>query len=429
MLRRIIMALAALLLAAPMVTANATHAATSDTAEIVLHKRIFSVNGNDGTQYTNDGLLKDPSDAMLSKTTGVNGVQFQVYDATQLYKDALAKDQDGTEFIREYTALEREAALKIAEHLQLVGDGNVGTGQVMTQTDSALGEDGVGRIRLPQRQDDHVAAYYIIETGYDDTNVEVDLDKAAPLMVVMNVRDPQSNAVLNTIHIYPKNDAYARDPWFFKFGVTVTGSKVRLEGVEYVISKAGDNGTRLYLGKYNANQVILNWMTSPDPGKDDRLAVFTSDKNGLVATPDLYLKSGNYEFNETKALNGYILDNKPVTIEVPERMYDDNGNYQWTLVNGTPIYESPTGILPDNIIQEGKPRVYNYAQATPDTEDPEPSTPTVTKPKSPTKTPSKGILPQLGNGWSIFLILAGLVLMSWVSIWWRLKSKRIDDFK
>ena len=429
MLKRILMAVAAIMLALPFLGMQETQAATNDTAEILLHKRIFSVNGNDGTQYENDGLLKDPSDAMLAKTVGVNDVEFAVYNATGLLEAALAEKQTVEEFVRDYTALEISAAQDIAQDLDLVGSGNAGTGRIVTQSDNAISEDGIGRITLPQRQNNHVAAYYIIETGHQ-AEVDVDVAAAAPLMVVMNVRHPQTDAVLNTLHIYPKNDAYARDPWFFKFGVTTSGDKVRLEGVEYVISKAGANGQRLYLGHYTPGQVVLNWVTSTNPKTDQRLAVFTSDKNGLVATPDLYLKSGDYQFNEIKALPGYILDNKPVTIEVSDRMYDEDGNYLWTLVNGEQIYESPTGILPDNIIEAGKPRVYNYAEQTPTTPtDPakpaEPEVPT-TSTKKP--TPS-GILPQLGNGWSIILIIAGLVIMAWVTIWWRMRSKNIRNFK
>lgn len=115
-------------------------------------------------------------------------------------------------------------------------------------------------------------------------------------------------------------------------------------------------------------------------------------------------------------------------------MYDDNGNYQWTLVNGTPIYESPTGILPENIIEEGKPRVYNYAEEVPEIPDTGTTTPTKPgkpdAPTTPTKKPApSGLLPQLGAHLDVILIIVGLVLMAWVTMWWRLKSKHVENFK
>lgn len=429
MLKRILLTFTLLLLALPFIGAQRTHAATTD-AEIVLHKRIFPVKTNDGSLTSNDGLLRDPSAALLTQTEGINDVHFEVYDATALYQAALGKNQTAEEFVREYTALDLTAAGKIAADLQLVGDGNAGLGKVVTKTDNALSEAGVGRITLPQRQNGHTAAYYIIEVHNANDEVQVNMATAAPMMMVMNVRHPQTDVLLDTIHLYPKNDAYARDPWFFKYGVTLKDEKVRLQGVQYVMSKAVANGQRLYLGKYDGNQVYYNWYASTNPKTDKRLAIFTSDKNGLVATPELYLKGGSYQFNEIKTLKDYILDDTPIKVEVPARYFDDNGEYQYTYVNGEPIHESSTGILPDSIIKAGKPRVYNYMRKLPDTGLP-PVIGDTPDPNPPVKTtkPSRPWLPQLGNGWSVFLIIAGLVLMAWVSIWWRLRSKRIDDFK
>ncbi len=434
MFKRFLLVAMACMMALPFVTASQTQAATAtDSAEIVLHKRIYDVNGNDGSQFENDGLLKDASDSLLSQTTGINDVHFAVYDATELLQKALESGQTADKFVQSYTALDLTAAKQIAADMTLAGDGNDGTGRVTTKFDQTLNEDGIGRITVPQRKDGQVAAYYIIETGSSNTSASVDLSTAAPMMLVMNVRHPETNDVLDTLHIYPKNDAYARDAWFFKFGVTADGDKVRLPDVDYVLSKTSETGEQLYLGKYTANQVMLNWYTSTNPATDERLATFTSDSDGLVATPGLFLQGGTYAFTETATVDGYLIDDTPVTVEVPDRMYDNANVYQPVLVNGYALAQSETEILPADVIETGMPRVYNYAKEYPgDPADPEEDThvklpDTGGSVSTPVKTATKqssGIIPQLGNGWSLALIIIGFVLMAWVTLWWRMKEKQ-----
>lgn len=404
MLKRIIIAIClALGLSGGMTLTQKAQAATSDTTEVILHKRIFAKQQNDGTTHQNDGQLLDKDSDLLTKTTGINGIVYDVYDATSLMQDALDGGMSSSEFVTNYTDRDRDSALQLIEERDLSRVASRATAH-----DATLDEDGVVRFNLASRSGGQTAAYYLIERELNNDDVEVDIAQTKPMMIVLNVKD-QDGQVLNSLHIYPKNDVYARDPYFFKFGVDADGSAHRLAGAEFVLSKIGSEGQTLYLAANQEHATILKWVQSTTPATATNVARFTSDQNGLVATPGIFVPSGEYAFYEVKAPSGYVLDKSPITVSVPPIAQDENGQ-QHVSINGVDIVESTTGILPNEVIEKAEARVYNYTkESLPDTDD-EIIPPTSSKP-SGTTGGSGGIIPQLGNNSSTWLIALGLVVM------------------
>jgi LPXTG-motif cell wall-anchored protein len=98
---------------------------------------------------------------------------------------------------------------------------------------------------------------------------------------------------------------------------------------------------------------------------------------------------------------------------------DENGERHVT-VNGVDIIESDTGILPNDVIEKAEARVYNYKKAAlPETEEQEILPPTTSTPSKPAGSTSSGIIPQLGNNSSTWLILLGLAVMLGSVLIWR----------
>lgn len=415
MLKRIIIAFClALGLIGGMTLTHHAQAATGDTTEVILHKRIFPKLQNDGTTHQNDGQLLGQDSDLLTKTEGLNGVIYDVYDATSLMQDALDADMTTAEFVANYTDRDRDSAMQLIEERGLTH-----TTETTTAFDATLNEDGVARLNLPSKAaNGQTAAYYLIEREVNHDDVQVDIAQTKPMMIVLNVKG-EDGQVLNPLHIYPKNDVYARDPYFFKFGADADGSEHRLAGAEFVFTKMGAEGQTLYLAANQEDAAILKWVESSTPATDANVARFTSDKNGLVATPGIWVPSGNYAFYEVKAPAGYVLDESAIPVVVPPMAQDENGERHVT-VNGVDIIESDTGILPNDVIEKAEARVYNYKKAAvPETEEQEILPPTTSTPSKPAGTTSSGIIPQLGNNSSTWLILLGLAVMLGSVLIWR----------
>lgn len=390
------------------------HAADADTTEVILHKRVFPKLQNDGTTHQNDGLLLDKDSELLTKTEGVNGITYDVYDATSMMQAAIDDGLSTSEFVENYTDRDRDSALQLINQLGLDK-----TMSATTAHDAQLDEDGIARLNLPSRSGTQTAAYYLIESEVANDDAEIDIAQTKPLMIVMNVKGSDGN-VLNPLHIYPKNDIYARAPYFFKFGVDDDGDEHRLAGAEFVYSKVGTVGQTLYLAAKQDSAIALKWLESTDPANDENVARFTSDKNGLVSTAGIFFPSGEYAFYEVKAPDGYILDDTAITVSIPAIAQDQDGQ-QNIMVNGTAITENTTGILPNEVIEAAEARVYNYREGTlPDTDgEDDIIPPTTSTPDLPSTGGSTGIIPQLGNNSSTWLIVLGLIIMLGSVLIWR----------
>ncbi|WP_461213447.1 pilin N-terminal domain-containing protein [Lacticaseibacillus sp. GG6-2] len=413
MLKRLLLALALAIFAVPaFFTANQTHAAENTT--ITLHKRIYRdarLAQVDEWQYDNQGQEVTLGD----ESFGLNGVNFEIYDATTLYDQAKESDETRAEFTQRLAKMSHKAALAMATKYQLQL-----TGKVKTQTVGT--EDGVGQLQVPTRHDGDYAAYLIVEVSVDpQAELNVDLTKkASPILINLpvSVNDQQ----LDQLHIYPKNVGYVRDPFFFKYGVQLDGKQVRLPGAVFALYRLDEAGNKLYLDMAPVTDLKNSWVQSATPLTDPKVNLFTSDKDGLVNTGERFLPSGTYYFEELKAPDGYQKLDKPVKVEVPETWYDEDGNFLPVLINGEAMDETQSGVVQPATIAKGKPRVYNYQQPKlPDTDSTKPGT-TATTPSPGSQTPSTpgstptSLLPNMGSAFTWLGVAVGLalILLAWL---------------
>ncbi|WP_179394091.1 pilin N-terminal domain-containing protein [Lacticaseibacillus absianus] len=407
MLKRLLLFFAALACALPFIGNRPAQAADGEVT-ITLHKRVFrDVRVDwDNFYYQNDGLVIDPNNlipeeqALLDGSYGLNGVHFRVYDATDLFQTAKDSGQNATEFVAKFNQMTRREAMKFVQD-----EGLTEIDHVVTRT--VDNEDGIARGTVPSRIDGKSAAYLILETEIDpDKLLNIDINMhSSPMMIALPVAHPRNEGeMLTDIHLYPKNVGYIRDPYFFKFGKTVAGDDVRLQGAIFALFQYDDNGNKIYLSMME-NDLKNRWVTSTDPLNDTEVNKFISDKDGLVNTGERFLPSGTYYFEELRSVPGYINDltETSVKVEIPTSWTDDDGNFNPVLVNGEAMDECISGVVRPETIVKGRPRVYNHQ---------DPSSSNQGSTTQDDDTTSTGNLPQTGATMSIALVVLGLLVMT-----------------
>ena len=166
----------------------------------VLHKRVFKdserlkTRENTGLPISPTGSAdKDLVDGSI--TYGLNGVSFQVFDATQYVTDNLARmSQDA--LLKHVTNSDKETLLsELAPYQSKIGE-------LVTKADG--GEDGVARLTVNPTSAS--SAYLFIETKLDPSDVNRVKMTATPMLVILPVENPiEKGTNLTTIHLYPKN--------------------------------------------------------------------------------------------------------------------------------------------------------------------------------------------------------------------------------
>ncbi len=173
---------------------------TEQSISFVLHKRVFKDSERLKTRE-NTGLPISPTGSAdndlvdASITYGLNGVSFQVYDATQYVTDNLAKmSQDA--LLKHVTNSDKDTLLsELAPYQSKIGE-------LVTKADG--GEDGVARLTVNPTSAS--SAYLFIETKLDPSDVNRVKMTATPMLVILPVENPiEKGTNLTTIHLYPKN--------------------------------------------------------------------------------------------------------------------------------------------------------------------------------------------------------------------------------
>lgn len=421
-MKRFLLALLAGLLTAVALAAPRPSQASGDDANVVLHKRIYR-DARLSQRPDFDWAYESGTELTLDDDSfGLNGAHFRIYDATAL----LAPDDvDAAVLAERFAQMTCRQAIAYAEDhdLPLAGHNPDGSsGELVTQTVTKADgttEDGYASFTVPKQVGGRWAAYLIIETKVDaDKLLNVDLDKkAVPILLVFPTVENETE--LDEVHIYPKNVGYVRDPYFFKYGVTTSGEQVRLAGAIFALYQYDDAGRKMYLDQSPVNDLKNSWVYTDDPLNHPKVELFIADKNGLVNTGPRFLPSGIYYFEELKSVPGYTnnLGEHGVKVEIPDSWTDDDGNFRPVLVNGEPLIETLEGDVTAEALALGRPRVYNYQQAT--------TTPTTPKPGVTTAGPGSpgkpGFLPGLGEASTWLAMGIGLLLM--LTTYWLLRRK------
>lgn len=154
---------------------------TSTAIQVVLHKLVLPDDGKT-VVINNNGNQLDASD--LSQSTGLNGVEFSIYDVTTQLQQQLVKGKSV-----EAAQLALIKTKYELSQLPLID-------RVTTETVS--GEDGIASFTLTdadQRQ------AFLIEETKSPANVTTKADQLVLVTPIYN----QFGNLMQTVHIYPKN--------------------------------------------------------------------------------------------------------------------------------------------------------------------------------------------------------------------------------
>lgn len=396
-------------------------AESEQTVEIVLHKRI--TNEQDSTKtYVNNGTGQFDQE-WLDKSQPLNGAQFQVFDASEAYLTARKAGQNAAAFMKAYYQRIDSQSSRSA----LLNDAKVHYGDAVREVETSeieiTGErqKGIAKIvGLTEYQDAEVGrygAYLIIETEAN-RQLGVDLDQyARPIMVMLPDAKPDGQSI---IHLFPKNVAYARDPYFFKFAKHADGQEFPLAGARFVLYQRDEAGEKSYLAKEKfkgKNQ----WLKVADPAVSEEIANFSSDATGLVMTTTYTLGAGTYYFEEITTVSGYEIDAavKAIKVEIPDRWKDDNGKEQAVLLNGEALDKVTAGKVSQLAAKSQKPRIYNKQKSP--TEPTDPSKPKDPSGKDPGSTGTSQF-PSTGEAKAAFSILGFIIVVMTLYYWKKRKE-------
>lgn len=297
---------------------------TADGAEtqVHLHKRLF-VNQEAPSQINQSGELG--SAALLKDSYGVNGSTFAIFEVSEYLNSLNTPLDQAKEFIAdEVNVLRSELeVLATPNHADLAAIQARYQGIKFLQTKETVKgsftdsdgnnvtEDGLLSVSL---ETGNKQIYLIVELDSGDS-LPVDHDGLSSYLVL----DSELFASGAT-HVYTKNRAYIREPYFIKMAQEHDGSTKPLAGASFVLSK-NEKGEKFYLRTTAGS--VSDWLSekevSGSPLKDDRVQKMVSDQEGVVRT-NLGLKSGNYQFEEVATVDGYEISEqaRKISVEIPK---------------------------------------------------------------------------------------------------------------
>lgn len=376
--------------------------AAEGEVEIVVHKRVLrDADLSDFTLYQNDGKEASQDSDIIAKTTFLDGAIFDVYEVTQLYQESQQSDVNFIELLNEMNSQ------AVIDYLQAHGDKPI---LKDLKTNSEAEDGGILRFKVPtyNSQCQSAAAYIIVETGVDPAaGVTIDLTQSRPLTVVLPVNDPITNQELSTIHLYPKNISQLSSPYFYKIGQKEDGTEVPLSDVSFVLYRLNEAGEKEYLDARSTTDLNERWKASDNPKNDATLSRYTSNQQGLVDMGE-YLSAGTYYLQEVQGAEGYVLNETPVPLVIPETKTAEDGTPQEVKINDqTMAAREADGSIPASASSKQEPRIYNKAKTTlPKTSGDDPA-----KPNDPIKTVASKVLPKTNEGRSILFTLLGVLIL------------------
>lgn len=373
---------------------------TGDEVTIVLHKRALrEADMAEFDPHQNDGHKAKEAAEIYTKTTPLEGAIFDVYDVTQLYLESELGEND---FLDRVSEMSCQNAIDYLAKRQI---------KPMIKQHEAAGKtdaQGVTQFTVPSynQQLKTGAAYLIVETGVGSSaGVTVDLKRARPFAVVLPLKDPITQQAMTTIHLYPKNLSYLRNPYFYKLGKKQDGSEIPLEGAIFGLYRYNTHGKKEYLHKDPTTALKNKWLSVENPSNNPDIARFVSDKEGLVMLTQHYLPAGTYYFDELAGVAGFDISKEARAIEViiPDSPRDAEGNLQPITVNDYPMEENDRGEITDSAKVRKEPRFYNHERGKlPDTAGQHPSEKT---------NRLQRLLPQTGEKTLPFLMIFGALLL------------------
>ncbi len=241
----------------------------------------------------------------------------------------------------------------------------------------SVSESEIMTFNLLKYSNEGAPAYYVIVQGQPDSTQQQNdtLVESLPNYISFDQLKGTS------ISIEAKPVTLTTNAYFFKYSSGET--KKPLEEAEFAFYRINSMNEKEYLIKLEP----IQWEKISNT-KD--VWHVKSDKQGLVTLPHIVLPVGEYYFEETKAPDGFLLtaESKKIPLIVSENKMS---SIQMT-VNGEILQAHHAGKLPEQVMKEAVPKVFN-------------------KPKDASKIPSKlKYLPKTGEHLFAFSSV-GLVMM------------------
>lgn len=334
--QRIFAALATVALALPvgLSLGSKAQAATSDSQTVTIHKLQYENLPIDSKLNTGDLMTFDGSKPL-------EGVSFTAYDVTKNYYD-LRKGKDG---------LTQDAAYKSLQEMKMDALKN-DTSYSFSQTN----DEGTSSLALPTKSTYKVndkaqdAIYVIVET---DAPSNVNRTKSVNMVVSLPVykSDSDKPTLIETVHLYPKNEIYGEELSFTKYGVdTETKAQTPLAGAQFKLRDVN----KQYLQK------SLDSNGFPVFSEENTPQIFTSDDKGVVNTSGYKMAPGTYTFEEISNNNltvGSYHGSKKMSTIVKATVTDNAGTlnvkYDYFEADGT------------SLTQQDSASAYNYTTPKP----------------------------------------------------------------
>ncbi|MCD2256502.1 hypothetical protein FHQ08_07185 [Lactobacillus sp. CC-MHH1034] len=359
----------------PIFSSPQVMADSSATQDVLIHKRVYlDLRQEIDYQFRNTGhAITDDNNSFIQQTFGLNDATFVVFEITEKYNELEKSGMTHDDIVANFftpKVLKREDLRILADKTQpnyeavrknplyaflldkagnpkIVARGDTKTDTFTDNDGKKYTEDGLVRFTLPKQVTiagkEQNARYLLAEIDVGLTE-NIDYDKIARYGVVkLPFMDEVTHQPLSgTLHLYPKNIGYARDPYFLKIGKNQAtdpdSSGQLIEGAKFVLWRQL-NGEKQYLDMSYESALQNQWIPENqlmgDPLSDPRVTVFTSNSNGLVTMEGRLLAAGTYYFEEVEAAEGYRIDEsqKMVRVDVP-RTWDEP-----VMVDGQPLQE------------------------------------------------------------------------------------------
>lgn len=355
-------------------------AASADTQNILLHKRIFRdrdyAEQFDDAKYQNTGDVVSGAShnniEMLTLSSGLNGATFALVDATDYYYAKVAEvghDQAAEELDQKLTrTLVRKHLVESSDdfiieegypEVSIVDSGTTANeSSLPVHVDRSEFEDENGFLYfedVPKKSNGKNAVYMIVETAVEEQE-NVDLQKWASKMMVSFpvIQDSGEEFDSDILHLYPKNIGYVRDPWFMKLGRNIDGEYAPLEGTEFVFYRLNEAGEREYFIPDLTEDMSLDhqWISDVEADSqgnavyesllDKGIEIYRSDEYGIVSMDGVLIPSGTYYFEEVKSVPGYLPTEETfqIEVEIPSSWWNEETNdYQPVMINGQAMAE------------------------------------------------------------------------------------------
>lgn len=221
-LRKMMTSLTLLLLLAPLAFAIPKKIAAEFPQEItfVLHKRVFYTLGaeesvrmrpNSGLELLPDNVTEENQDLIdPTKTYGLNGVTFDIYDATDYVMDRLL-DSDNPQTLEEIS--QEVLSADMDELREELTDDNLIT-SITTARDIDTGELGMASVtRDFSETGTENSALLFLERPVETNSSLVIYQIAAPMLVSLPISNPMfEDEFMDIVHLYPKNVLRGRLP-------------------------------------------------------------------------------------------------------------------------------------------------------------------------------------------------------------------------